>query len=105
MRAMTAPHRNGHTPAPEEPAATTNPYAEAVAGSRPRELVEFELHTDPYANMLPRVSSVTALDDGDDADGELAPRRQHPIMVIISLALVAILVLPIMAEVFIRLIH
>jgi hypothetical protein len=91
---------NGHTPEAERRHA--NPYAEALIGSKPAELAEFELHTDPYANMVPRVSSMVTAEGGEL---EPAPRRRNPIVIAVSLVLVAVLVLPVMVEVFTRLIH
>lgn len=99
---------NGHKPPDDEAPGGHNPYADAVAGRRPSELVEFELHTDPYANMLPRVSSMTqpgTVPLTPDDDILPARRRRNPILVIVSVLLVAILVLPAMAEVFARLFH
>lgn len=99
---------NGHHPPDDEAAGAHNPYVDAVAGHRPSELVEFELHTDPYANMLPRVASMSQpgtipLHPEDDI---LPPRRRrNPLVVAVSLLLVAVLVLPVMAEVFARLFH
>jgi hypothetical protein len=93
---------NGH--APEEGGAVhrTNPYAEALIGSKPPELVEFELHTDPYANMLPRVSSVVT---SEPEEIRPEPQRRNPVIVAVSVLLIAVLVLPVMFEVFARLVH
>ena len=89
---------NGHSPDPRR----ANPYAEALIGSKPPELVEFELHTDPYANMVPRVSSVVT---SEPADLEPESRRRNPVLVGVSVILIAVLTLPVMVEVFARLIH
>src|SRR5438270_4677584 len=37
-----------------------NPYLDAPSGETPREIVDFELDTYPYANMLPGISNVRA---------------------------------------------
>ena len=93
---------NGHHPQRERQAASINPYVDAISGERPREIAEFELHTDPYANMLPRVASIPVTDPDDAPDSR---RPRHPIMVAISILLILVLVLPVMAEVFARLFH
>jgi hypothetical protein len=95
---------NGHSPnghAPDKKPA--NPYAEAMIGARPPEIVEFELHTDPYANMVPRVSSMVT--GGTEEDESTEPRRHNPVVIGISVILIAVLTLPVMVEVFARLIH
>jgi|SRR5437588_5448882 len=94
---------NGH--GPDDPAADktrANPYAEALLGSKPPELVEFELHTDPYANMVPRVSNLVT---SESDEFEPVSRRRNPVVVVVSLVLIAVLALPVMVEVFARLIH
>lgn len=93
---------NGHHPASEAEREPVNAYMDAVTGSRPRELVQFELNTDPYANMIPRVSTMTS---GEESPEDSGSRRRSPVVVAISLLLIAVLVLPITAEVFARLIH
>lgn len=95
---------NGHHPADTGDGRLTNPYAEAVIGREPPEIVEFGLHTDPYANMVPRISSASRPDE-PDIGPDLDVRRRHPALIVISILLVVVLVLPIMAEVFARLIH
>jgi hypothetical protein len=52
-------HTNGHGPHQRDD-ESVNPYADAAAGTKPREIVEFEMNTDPYANMLPGISSIRA---------------------------------------------
>ncbi len=102
---MSDTHSNGHLPKQEEQPAPSNPYADALAGKRPRELVEFDLHTDPYANMLPRVASISSLEEDEEEEHSGEKRRRNPILVAVSLLLIVILVLPIMVEVFARLTH
>lgn len=105
---MDNKHPNGRDPQQDQTNSHLNPYADAVEGTRPRELVEFELHTDPYANMLPRVSSMTQPQSlSSDSDDDLIPARSRrsPIVLLVSLLLIAVLVLPAMAEVFARLFH
>lgn len=94
---------NGHRAEHEEIPVSVNPYRDAVSGTRPREIVEFELNTDPYANMLPRVASVSR--SPSEEDTEDSGRKRNPILVVVSILLVAILILPVMVEVFARLIH
>jgi hypothetical protein len=93
---------NGGYPQQSREVASINPYVDAVSGDRPREIVEFELHTDPYANMLPRVSSIAVSASADGPDSE---RKRHPVVVAVSILLIIVLVLPVMAEVFARLFH
>jgi hypothetical protein len=77
-----------------------NPYAEAVAGDRPPELIRYDLNTDPYANVIPNPNRFS---QEDNLDGDVPQRRRNPLMVAVSLTLIVILVLPVMAEVFSRL--
>lgn len=79
-----------------------NVYADAIRGTRPREIVDFEMDTDPYANVVPIMSrrrpSVDAEHDWDDGD-----MKRNPWMVGISILLIVLLVLPPLVVVFARL--
>jgi hypothetical protein len=81
---------------------SVNPYADALSGSQPREIAEFELNVDPYANMVPRVSQrISAIVSPED---EEVSRGYRPWVIAVSLLLVGLLVLlPLLAEVFSRL--
>lgn len=94
---------NGHHPDRRERVRSVNPYADAYVGDRPPEIVEYEMNSDPYANMLPRLTSVTSTGVGDDERDER--RKRNPFVVAISILLIAVLVLPVMVEVFARLLH
>lgn len=103
-----SPSPNGHHADERESTTSANPYVDAVTGARPSELVEFELHTDPYANMLPRVSSITRPGEFPlSAEDDLLParRRRNPLFMVVSVLLILVLVLPVMAEVFARLLR
>lgn len=92
---------NGHHP-PADDHEPVNAYADALLGSRPRELVDFELRTDPYANMLPTMSRPTASIEAEPESDEEEQRR-NPFIVGISIFLIVILILPPLVVVFARL--
>jgi hypothetical protein len=95
------PSSNGHHP-PADDHEPVNAYADAILGSRPRELVDFELRTDPYANMLPTMSR-HGISPDDDPEPDEADRRRNPLIVGISVLLIILLVLPPLVVVFARL--
>jgi hypothetical protein len=81
---------------------SVNPYADALSGSQPREIAEFELNLDPYANMVPRVSQRVSAAASAEDEGLRTSHR--PLLIAVSVILVAVLVLlPLLAEVFSRL--
>jgi hypothetical protein len=91
---------NGHHPIRPE-SGPTNVCADAVLGSQPREIANFELNTDPYANMVPSSGrpSIGRVDDPED-DGR---RKRSPLFVAISILMVLLLILPPLAVVLSRL--
>jgi hypothetical protein len=80
-----------------------NPYMDVAGQSRPPEIVNFELETDPYRNFLPGISSVNAAKTV--GRGLRAGRGGNRVMLIVSLLLVAVLVLPAFAAVIAQLLH
>lgn len=90
---------NGHHADTDHPRRSVNPYVDALYGGDPPEISRFELHTDPYANMLPRVASMTS--EGDDLPvWEATKRERHPWFLAVSVVLILILILPAMIVVF-----
>lgn len=89
-------HSNGHRQV-SSAQEFDNPYLDVAEGSQPPEIVEFALHTDPYANMLPRVNAPSW--------GAESNRGRSPFIVAVSIFLILVLILPAMAEVFARLLH
>jgi hypothetical protein len=80
-----------------------NPYIAVPEDARPPELVDFELETDPYRNFLPGMSSVNAAKTV--GRGLRVGRGGNPILLVVSLILVAVLVLPAFAAVIAQLLH
>ena len=83
---------NGHHSDSESETASRpiNPYLDAVERRYPPEIVNFEMNTDPYANMLPRVSRVVATESEEE---ELVGRKQQSIlMTAVSAILIAVLI-------------
>ena len=80
-----------------------NPYMDVAGQSRPPEIVNFELETDPYRNFLPGISSVNGAKTV--GRGLRAGRGGNRVMLIVSLLLVAVLVLPAFAAVIAQLLH
>jgi hypothetical protein len=78
---------------------SVNPYADALSGNQPREIAEFELNVDPYANMVPRVSQrASVIASPEDAEARTGHR---PLLIAVSLLLVIVLILvPLVAAVF-----
>lgn len=81
----------------------TNPYAEVYEGTRPPELIRYDLNTDPYANTIPRPDRFVI--EGEARPSGDEPRRRNPILVVVSLVLIGVLVLPITIQVLMRLFH
>jgi hypothetical protein len=106
------PHQNGHRPAeesalsnPEARAESTpqpvNPYTDALIGTKPREIVEFELSSDPYANMLPNIASVNAAKTIGRGVEERS--RGNRLIMIVSLIVLILIIVPLILAVFSRL--
>jgi hypothetical protein len=71
-----------------------NGYLDLVRGGVPEEIARFGIESDPSANVLgtgARASSRTHLRvvAGDELGDGPAPRRQHPLLTLISLVLIA----------------
>jgi hypothetical protein len=106
------PHQNGRRPA-EEPAPgnaearaestpqPVNPYADALIGTKPREIVEYELSSDPYSNMLPNIASVNAAKT--ISRGVKARSRGNRVILIVSLIMLILIIVPLILAVFSRL--
>jgi hypothetical protein len=91
---------NGNRPTPSE-RKTVNPYADAALGTEPREIAEFQLNTDPYANVVPSAGRRVAV---DLEDGDWGGRtRPGPFVIGLSVFLVLLLILPPLAVVLSRL--
>jgi hypothetical protein len=80
-----------------------NPYIDVVDESRPPEIVNFEMETDPYRNSLPGMSSVNAAKTV--GRGLREGQRGNRVLLVVSLLLVAVLVLPAFAAVIAQLLH
>jgi hypothetical protein len=80
-----------------------NPYIDLVDDSRPPEITDFELETDPYRNFLPGMSSVNAAKTV--GRGLRAGRGGNRIFLVVSLLLVAVLILPAFGAVIAQLVH
>lgn len=99
-------HGNGHSPSnghgPVESAKQqgSNPYADVVRG-KPREIVEFEMNTDPYSNMLPGISNINAA--RTVGRGVSVGRRGRPVIMAISVFLLLVLLAPLILAVLSRL--
>jgi hypothetical protein len=95
---------NGHHHEEEGDRRAVNAYADAVAGDRPWEIVEFEMNTDPYANMLPGITNINAA--RTIGSGLQAGRSGgHPVVLAISLLLLLVLIAPVILAVISRLVH
>lgn len=106
------PHQNGHGPEEEStpagaeaPSDSTpqplNPYADALIGTKPREIVEYELSSDPYTNMLPNIASVNAAKT--ISRGVEARSRGNRLIMIVSVILLILIIVPLILAVFSRL--
>jgi hypothetical protein len=69
-----------------------NPYLDAMQGAKPQEIVDFELDTNPYANMLPGISNVRAA--RTIGQGVEEGRRGNPVIMAVSILLLIVLVAP-----------
>lgn len=80
-----------------------NPYLDAVDEYHPPEISKFELETDPYRNFLPGISNVNAAKTL--GSGLRAGRGGNPVLLLVSLVLVAVLILPAFVAVIAQLFH
>ncbi len=83
---------NGHHPPEEALPRAVNPYADALTGTKPREIVEFEMNSDPYANMLPGIANINAAKT--ISRGVEVGRRGNRLVMAISLLLLLVFILP-----------
>jgi hypothetical protein len=83
---------NGREPEIEAEGRASNPYLDALRGSKPPEIVEFEMNTDPYANMLPGISSIRAARTlgRSAADRRSRGRSLSTIFALFALAIIAV---------------
>jgi hypothetical protein len=89
--------------ADEDKKRLINPYIDVADESRPPEIANFEMETDPYRNSLPGMSSVNAAKTV--GRGLRAGQGGNRVMLVVSLLLVAVLVLPAFAAVIAQLVH
>ena len=82
---------NGHSHNTHPP-QRVNPYLDAATRRQPQEIVDFEMNTDPYANMLPGISNIHAA--RTIGRGLEVGKRGNRFIMAISLFLVAVLLLP-----------
>ncbi|HEX6509142.1 MAG TPA: hypothetical protein VF221_16055 [Chloroflexota bacterium] len=69
-----------------------NPYADAATKAQPEEILDYEIETDPYRNLLPGMSNVYAA--RTLGRGLREGRRGNRVVLAVSLLLVVVLVLP-----------
>lgn len=76
---------------PASPYELSNPYLDAVRGTLPDELVEYEMATYPYGNMLPGISNIRAAQTvaGGLEAGRKGRWRLRAVSVVMLLALLA----------------
>jgi len=80
----------------EIPARTqSNPYVAAALLTEPDEIVEYELASNPYANMLPGIANINAA--RAVANGVRVGRRGHRGLRLVSLGLLLVLLAPAVA--------
>ena len=94
--------RNGHHPE-EHTSQTTNVYADAATEDRPEEILEFERATDPYANMLPGISSIRAAQT--IGRGLEVGKRGNRLLLAFSVLMLLALLLPLVFAVVNQIIH
>ncbi len=80
-----------------EDRTAVNPYWHVLGASKPEEIVNFEFETDPYRNFLPGLSSVQAA--RTVGRGLQEGKRGNPLILAVSLLLLAVLILPALAAV------
>jgi hypothetical protein len=67
------PNMNGNH-AEHGPIHTANPYVDALSGEKPPEIVDYEMKTYPYANVVPSISRVYSLGEEGEAPEGYQPR-------------------------------
>lgn len=80
-----------------------NPYIDAISGTKPQEIVDFEMDTNPYANMLPGISNVRAartIGQGVDEG-----RKGSRVIMAVSLFLLIVLVAPLVLGLLQHFVH
>lgn len=92
-------HNGGHPGVPS--GRIENPYFEALTGTKPKEIVDFEMNTEPYANMPPNMSRVHMT---QSLARGLRPGRR-PVIAAVSLLIILAFVLPVVLNVLAQLIH
>lgn len=95
-------HSNGHSPPESQDAKRSNPYAAALTDT-PEEIAEFEMNTNPYANMLPGISNINAA--RTIGRGVEVGRRGNPLVLAVSILLVIVLVAPVVLAVLSRILR
>lgn len=80
-----------------------NPYADAVTGAQPREIVDFEMGTDPYRNSLPGISNIRAASVIGNGLG--VGRRGHPVIMVVSVFLLLVLLAPALLAILDHFVH
>jgi hypothetical protein len=98
----TSTDSNGHRPPGDRERSHLRLVRDTEDG-RPPELVEYERATDPYANMLPGISNIRAAETL--GRGIQAGRRGRPMIMVISIVLIAVLVLPPLLAALSQLVH
>jgi hypothetical protein len=95
----------GEDPSANDPRGvrTVNAYADAATAALPPEIVDFELETDPYRNLLPGMANVYAA--RTVGRGLRAGRSGNRILLAVSLLLVLVVVLPPIVAVVAQLVH
>jgi hypothetical protein len=94
---------NGNGRYHEDCERLNNPYLDALSGTKPREIVEFELDTNPYANMLPGISNIRAartIGQGVDEG-----KRGNRVVMAVSVLLLIVLAAPILLTVLQHVMH
>lgn len=81
---------SGHT---QEDRAVTNPYIDGATGSKPPEIVAFELNMSPYANMPPNMSRAAARPSVEDEERPRRTKLTLVLMMLVIAVLVAVLAL------------
>ncbi|MBV9279462.1 MAG: hypothetical protein JOZ41_05230 [Chloroflexi bacterium] len=83
---------NGRHPAGRDEPRSVNPYVDAVTGEQPSEIVDFEMSSDPYRNMVPTISAIHAARSLQPA--VKVGGHRSPLAVALGLIVVAAIVLP-----------
>jgi len=78
-----------------------NPYLDMALGEQPPEIVQYEVRSDPYSNMLPGIANINAARAIGEGVG--AGRRGNKLLLVVSLVLLAVLLLPAILAVIVHL--